>query len=198
MLSFIYKIYIEWVAHTSHIIVKGVINKEALKDSVIGFWHGDSFGVYFLLRELQKQIKDVYIIVTADKRGDYIENILEMYGASAIRVKDGAGIRDGLKEIMKTVKRSHTVVGVTLDGPLGPLHDPKKLGCMLANAGNKTYLLIKVEYTKKIRLTRRWDNYVIPLPFGRITFTIYNEGNISKEVLKNFTTYKQHMRQKIL
>lgn len=198
IISFLYKNYIELVAYTSCIEIKGDLEKGILRDAVIGFWHGDSFGVNFLLRELMNPKQDVSVIVTADQRGNYIERILNIYGAQALRMPDGARLRHFLNELKQMAQLPNHALGIALDGPLGPLHEPKKLGAMLAYEGDKPYVLIRVEYTRKIHLTKRWDRYAVPLPFGKMTFTGYNQGKVSKEELRTFTEYQEKIKKQLL
>ena len=197
-MSLLYKGYIELIARTSCIEAKGDLEESTLSNAVVGFWHGDSFGVNFLLRKLRSPKHNIYVIVTADQRGNYIENILNTYGAHALRMPDGTRLRYFLKELKEMAQVPDTTLCVALDGPLGPLHEPKKLGAMLAHEGHKNYVLVKVEYTRKIHLTKRWDQYVVPLPFGKITFTGYNQGEVCKEELRTFTEYKQKIKKQIL
>lgn len=191
-----YRKYIRWAARTSELQIEGDIDQKTLRNAMIGFGHGDSLGVQFLLQMLQNEKNHIQVIITADKRGNYIEYVANAYGAHALRMPDGAKIRQFLEEL-KQVARSSTTLCIALDGPLGPYHEPKKLGFMLAHEGNKEMILIQVECTHKLHLFKRWDQYVVPLPFWKITFRLQSAGKVTIEDLRSFTLYKQKIKDKL-
>lgn len=183
--------YIEWVAKTSRIKLEGEIIQVKDQEAILGFWHGDSFGMNFLLRAMKGSAVKADVIITADKRGNYIEQLIKGYGGAVLRMPDGMAMRSFFKALKEASKQPGRTVCVALDGPLGPYHEPKKLGATLSLEGNKPYILVKVDYKYKINLNKRWDRYAIPLPFGEMTFTGYNLGVINKSQINEFTLYKQ-------
>lgn len=198
ILSWMIRAYIELIAKTSSIKCTGQIDDRLMANAILGFWHQDSMGMNFLLRQMQKSHHQTQIIVTADKRGNYIEGVIAKYGAKALRMPDGMRLRPFLQNLKEKAKEERANLCIALDGPLGPLHEPKKLGFMLAHEANKPCVLIKVEYTRKIHLYKRWDKYVIPLPFGKITFTAYYIEKVTKEDLRDFANYKQKIKDTLL
>ena len=48
-------------------------------------------------------------------------------------------------------------------------------------------------YRRVLRIKRRWDNYVIPLPFSKITAEIEDLGKIEKSDLANFKEYQNRL-----
>ncbi len=55
---------------------------------------------------------------------------------------------------------------------------------------------IKLSCSKKIIL-KRWDNYVIPLPFSKIKGQIYNFNVVNKNNLKEFEAYKGYIKEQL-
>ena len=147
---------------------------------IFGFWHEDSFFMNLVLKELSKQTNPVDVIVTADGRGSYIQNLIEHCGGHAIRVSDGFAGFGALRTVLQSAYESTRCIAVALDGPLGPRHEPKKLAFYLTEQAQKNFVGITVSYSSKLRLTRRWDKYVIPLPFSTITVAAHNYGEIDK------------------
>lgn len=188
--SKIFSLYIELVARTSDIRVKGDVDFYQLRNSIIGFWHGESFALNLLMREIQDENRNMKVVVTKDKRGNYIEEMVRNYGIGALRMPDGIKMKSFLKDLKIEGKRKDTTVGIALDGPLGPLREPKKIAFMLSKEGNKPCILVKGEYSRKINLKKRWDNYLIPLPFSKVTFTMINYGIVKEEELKDFEKVK--------
>lgn len=191
LLSLIFLFYLKLVAVTGRL---EIINKDKIEEnSMVGYWHGDSYCMMLVLRQVSKKIKRINVIVTADKRGDVIEKIISHYGAIALRIPDGLKIRHYLRQL-KEASKSEGILATALDGPLGPIHEPKKLIFFLASETNKKMIYIYFQYTHVIRLKHRWDQYVIPLPFTRITAVVKELGYISKEDLRNFTDYKKQLK----
>ena len=127
---------------------------------IFGFWHEDSFFMNMILSEISKQTSPVDVIVTADKRGDYIQNMIERSGGHALRVPDGFASFGALKVIMQNAYERTRSIAVALDGPLGPRHEPKKLAFYLSEQAEEDFVGISVSYSAKLRMTWRWDKYV--------------------------------------
>lgn len=189
--------YLELVAKTSKIDVE-FLEKVDVKNCILGFYHGDSYVMNLLMRELNEEYLKASIVVTADERGNYIEILLNYYNMKALRMPDGIRMKSFLRELKEESKKQNETLVVSLDGPLGPLHEPKKIGFMLSNYSQKEFIGVKLDITRKIRLTKRWDNYIIPLPFSRMKFTISNFGVISKENLSDFNNYKELVKLKLI
>ncbi len=185
----IFKTYVKVLEATVNFQIDGI---EKIKErQLLGYWHGDSLTMEVFLGYINKVIKDVHVIVTADKRGDYIEQIINAYGAKAIRLPDGLKMRPFFKELIQIGADTKGILATSLDGPLGPLHEPKKLLFLLSSKSNKELVYLEFSYKRVLRLTNRWDNYVILFPFSKVNATLKTMGTITKEELSNFDTTKQ-------
>ena len=194
-ISKIFILYIETVARTSRITVNGDVDYYKLRNSIIGFWHGESFGLNLLMREIQDEGRKMKVVVTRDSRGNYIEEMLKNYGIGALRMPDGIRMKSFLRKLKAEGSQENNTVGIALDGPLGPYREPKKIAFMLSNEGNKPCILVKGEYSRKITLKKRWDNYIIPLPFSKANFTLVNYGIVEKKELKEFNKIKARVNE---
>lgn len=191
ILSNIFLIYLKLIVITGRLTIK---NKELIKEnSMVGYWHGDSFSMQLILREISKKYENINVIVTSDTRGNVIENMIKAYGAKAIRLPDGIKMRQYFRDLINFSKEDKGILALSFDGPTGPLYEPKKLLFILAAKGNKQVVYIRFDYKHVIRLKYRWDNYVIPLPFGKITATVEELGFISIDDVKNFESFKQRI-----
>lgn len=192
LLSKVFLVYLKLVAITGKLEVR---YKDKIRENIIvGYWHGDSYCMQLVLRQISKKFKKINAIITADERGDVIEKIITHYGASALRLPDGLKMRHFLRELKETSIYFDGIIVAALDGPKGPLHEPKKLLFLLAANADKEMVYIHFKYTHVIRLKHRWDQYVIPLPFTRIIAEVEELGYISKEHLRNFTNYKKRLK----
>lgn len=192
LLSKIFLAYLKLISLTCKLEIK---NEDRIRENtMLGYWHGDSYCMQLVLKHISKRIHKIDIIVTADRRGDAIEGIISYYGANAIRLPDGLGIRHFMRDLKELSRNSEGILAASLDGPLGPVHEPKRLLFLLAAEGDKELVYIHFKYKNVIRLRHRWDNYVIPLPFSRITAEVEEIGSISKEDLRDFSKYREKLK----
>ena len=134
-----------------------------------------------VLAEFSRQTSPIDVIVTADTRGDYIQRLIERCGGHAIRVQDGFASFGALKAVFRNAYERTRCIAVALDGPLGPRHKPKKLAFFLAEQAQDDFVGITLSYSSKLRLSWRWDKYVIPLPFSTVTVAAHNYGELDKK-----------------
>lgn len=166
-------------------------NKEIFRNGIMfGFWHGDCYSMELVLKELSREFSDICAIVTAGTRGDYIENTLSHNGGEALRIPDGMEMKTAYKKMLEAAKRPKLIMAAALDGPAGPCHEPKKLLFMLAKEAKKEVVYSYFTYKRVIRLKKRWDSYVIPLPFARVTAHFEQIGEITREKLSIFDQWK--------
>lgn len=147
---------------------------------IFGFWHEDSFFMNLVLKQLSGKTAPVDVIVTADTRGDYIENMIGHYGGHALRVPDGLACMKAVKKLIQKSYEESRSLAVSLDGPLGPRHEPKKLAFFLSKQRGDDFVGIAVSYSSCIRMFWRWDQYVIPLPFTTVTVDVRDYGEVDK------------------
>jgi len=175
--------YIQFVYKTSKVVEIG--NKDFLLNNnnekfIVGFWHGNSYCAYPVLKD-----RGVYIITTINKRGDYITNIGEHFGYIPIRLPDDGGSGGNnlstIRKMINETKNQH--IALTLDGPLGPYHIPKKFALQMALLTKRKILPISIKVNMKIRLTARWDKYLIPLPFSKIELHFHNPLEVKRNEL---------------
>ncbi len=162
-------------------------------NTMVGYWHGDSYCMQLVLKEFAKEKKKIQIIITADKMGDYIQQMVRRYGAEAIRLPDGLKMRPFFAQLKADSTSEGSILATALDGPTGPLHEPKKLLFFLASEADKEMTYVHFTYNRVLRLKNRWDNYVIPLPFAKIVAEVEDLGKITKMDLKNFNDYKKRL-----
>lgn len=171
--------YISFVYKTSKIIINGdfeLLDKHCPEKFIIAFWHGDGYCYYPLLKD-----RGVLAITTANRRGDYVSGIIERFGYIPLRVPDES---DGNNQFLKIREQLNSAdkrsLALTLDGPLGPYHVPKKFAVLTAVASKRRIITLSVKARRKINITSRWDNYMIPLPFSKIEFFVNGPIEVKK------------------
>lgn len=178
--------YISFVYRTSKISYSGssnlILSAESVSSSfIVSFWHGNSYCFYPLLKG-----KRQFILTTRDPRGDYINSMCNYFGYSTIRIPDS--FEDG-KHVSRIKNRLKEAGGgnlvITLDGPLGPYHQPKEFPFFMGLTLGYKILSISVRVRYKIQLTRRWDNYTIPLPFNKLYFHFHEPLSVERADLED-------------
>ena len=161
---------------------------------IFGFWHEDSFFMNLVLEKLSHKTAPVDVIVTADTRGNYIEDMVRRCGGNALRVPDGYKAFPALRKIVQdSYEKTHSLA-VALDGPLGPRHEPKKLAFYLSEHADEEFVGISISYSSCLRLKRRWDKYAIPLPFSRVTVAVKDYGIVKKNQIPELPVNADHVR----
>lgn len=177
-LQWLFAKYLGWVERT--VTIRWDEDNHYGDSQIFGFWHEDSFFMNLVLEKLAHRTTPVDVIVTADTRGNYIEDMVKRCGGNALRVPDGYKAFAALKKIVQdSYEKTHSIA-VALDGPLGPRHEPKKLAFYLSEHAGEDFVGISLSYSSCIRITRRWDKYVIPLPYTEVTVAVKNYGIVKK------------------
>ena len=177
-LQWLFTNYLKWIERT--VTIRWIEENRYGDSKIFGFWHEDSFFMNLVLEKLACKTTPVDVIVTADTRGNYIENMVRRCGGNALRVPDGFKAFAALKKIVQdSYEKTHSIA-VALDGPLGPRHEPKKLAFYLSEHAEEDFVGISLSYSSCLRLRHRWDKYVIPLPYTTVTVAVKNYGVVKK------------------
>jgi lysophospholipid acyltransferase (LPLAT)-like uncharacterized protein len=182
--TFIAIYYIKFVYKTSKIVSTGnytFLESAHNEKFIIVFWHGDSYSLYPYLSG-----QGLYVITTKNGRGDYINLICNHFGYKTIRVPDESEGGNFLFKIRREINGPNCAnLTITLDGPLGPFHEPKPFPFITALLTKRKVLPLTINCRRKIQLKGRWDNFTIPLPFNRIELHVHDPLEVSKKDLVN-------------
>lgn len=173
-----------------------VLGLETLSGGMMGgFWHEDSLALNLLLRRVADRGLKPSILITADPRGDAIEKVVRNYRGRAIRIsyQPGAALA-AARKLTRFFESDREILGLAMDGPLGPRRRPKRLPFLMGAKAACGFRGIGVEYSQKLRLKSRWDQYVIPLPFSTIRFRVHDFGLVRAEEVADFEQYSQKIR----
>ena len=138
------------------------------KPYIYCFWHGKQFMPILTLHKVgQKQVA----LVSPSKDGDILESWLINCGFEVIR---GSSRRQGVSGLMKLVRfmRQGYSVGITPDGPTGPMRQVKPGAIYLAQKSGAEIIPIGTAFTQKWEVSKAWDHYQIPKPFSQAALYI--------------------------
>jgi len=186
--------YIEFVYKTSKVSYNGfknILTEDGGEKVVALFWHGDSYCLYPALKGSK-----LYVITTKDRRGDYISDLCNYFGYKTLRVPDQSDGGNYLFKIGDIINdKDVSNIAISMDGPLGPYHEIKDFAIAAAYLVKRRVMPISISVQRKIELTKRWDDFKIPLPFNKIIIHFNYPMEITRDDKKEkFATKKKDIK----
>lgn len=193
-----------------HFIGDFVKNKQPV---ILAFWHSRIMMSPLIALQGKKinPYYQFYGLASAHGDGRFVGDVLEMFGIknifgssqkkkrNAVQRQAGRGITTAnFRLIFKTLKAGHSVT-ITPDGPRGPKEQVG--GKIIKIAQNTAVPIIPLSYaaSKFIRLNS-WDNFLIPLPFGKICYyfdePFWVDKNADEEKMNAILTGKINLMMK--
>lgn len=150
--------------------IEGLENIEKVKKEggkiAFGFWHGEQF---FLIPFFSKQ--DIGIMVSLSRDGEKQAKFLKSMGYKPVRGSSSKGAVSALIELIRYVREGNWA-GFALDGPRGPVYEPKEGILYLSYKTGAKIIPLRVYSEKKWKLKKTWDKYFIPKPFSKVKISI--------------------------
>jgi lysophospholipid acyltransferase (LPLAT)-like uncharacterized protein len=160
--------YLRIVARTARI---GPVPRDQV---VLAFWHEYNLALYALAAARRGDLPHASF-TTDTPRGTVIATIFEALARRSAQVVILRLPDEGEREAARTLARRLGDLGaggyslvVTPDGPWGPYRVAKPGVLIVARQSALPILPVAVRARPAIRLTRRWDRQLLPLPFSRL------------------------------
>jgi hypothetical protein len=131
-------------------------------------WHNRLFLSPEVFRRY-RQNRPFYGLVSASKDGAWLDVLYSLVGMRTVR---GSSSRLGREAVtaLVSVMQAGNDIGITPDGPRGPIYD-FKAGCLIvARRAHAPILLLGGEFASAWRL-KSWDGFYLPKPFSRVHLT---------------------------
>ncbi len=164
ILPFLAHLYLKFTGATTRISSKNKPKNAAL---IYALWHSQLAFMLYAHREM-----GMSVLVSKSADGEYVSRILRKFGYNTVR---GSTSRGALQSLMQLIERAAAgfPVAITPDGPKGPkgkvqqgvIYVAQKTGMKILPAG--LYLSNKITFNS-------WDNFELPLPFGKAVI-VYGE-----------------------
>tara|TARA_R110002072_G_scaffold534_2_gene3583 strand:- start:118808 stop:119461 length:654 start_codon:yes stop_codon:yes gene_type:complete len=178
------------------------LNEEVLEEAkkktekgnyLFGIWHQNLLGGIF------SQVgKDYVVIVSASKDGQLVATTCEKLGYKTARGSSNRGGKKASMEMARLLKEGYPGA-ITVDGPKGPAHVPKKGIFELARVAGIPVVPFLVYPKSFWSIRKSWDQFRIPKPFTKL-FIYYGEpifltdkdkedsyDNASKQLIERLT-----------
>jgi lysophospholipid acyltransferase (LPLAT)-like uncharacterized protein len=158
-------LYVRLVARTAR--VDGAVTQS---QCVLAFWHEYNLAAAVAARRTRNHIRHVSFS-TATFRGDVMNAMLAALGAGSIPLpaENERTESTRLAREMARLGREGASLGVSPDGPVGPYRRAKPGALIVARESGLPLQPWAVRASPAIRMRRRWDRHLVPLPFCRLT-----------------------------
>jgi len=168
-------LFIKLVGLTMRITYLGLdTTRKVLREqgnAMIAFWHNRILGTTYNYFKLFRDRK-IISLISRSKDGEYAVRIQGMFGAEAVRGSSQRVNVDAMKRIVREIKAGKNCA-ITPDGPRGPKYKVQDGAVVIARLAGVPIVPVSYDCTRKIVL-RSWDNFIVPLPFGRMVFIFGN------------------------
>lgn len=131
----------------------------------IFLWHNRLFlaAEYF---RLFRRGKPTYALVSASSDGAWLTAFFSLIGLGTVRGSSSNYGREAVHALIEVLRTGHDI-GITPDGPRGPLYECKPGGLIVTRRAQAPILLLGFELEAFWEL-RSWDRFRIPKPFSRV------------------------------
>lgn len=129
------------------------------------FWHGNDLPLFPLLSGRRG-----LVVTSRSFRGAIIAGIARAFGYQSQQV-GGAPHSTG-KALRRELARPGALVGIAVDGPLGPRHVVKPGAVVLAARAGAQILPVRAVASRVATLGHRWDKPELPLPGARVVLRV--------------------------
>jgi lysophospholipid acyltransferase (LPLAT)-like uncharacterized protein len=143
------------------------------RPTIFILWHNR----LFLASEIARRFRagqSLYGLVSASKDGAWLAAFFSAVGMGSIR---GSSSRLGKEAATASVAalRSGNDVGITPDGPRGPVYELKPGALIVARRAGTRVVLVGIDFESSWRLAS-WDGFHLPKPFSRVTLCFETIG----------------------
>lgn len=128
-------------------------------------WHNRLFVTPEIFRRHLSH-RTIYGLVSASKDGAWLAAFYRLIGIQPVRGSSSNFGREAARQLIEVMRDGHDV-GITPDGPRGPLYSVEPGVLVVTRRNRAPMLLIGAEFTRAWRL-KSWDRFYLPHPFSRV------------------------------
>lgn len=136
------------------------------EDTPIAFilWHNRLFMIGEVFRRYRR--RNLYALVSASKDGAWLAAFFDIIGIKCVRGSSSFNARESVGLLINVMQQGHDI-GITPDGPRGPIYEFKGGGMIVARRAKAAAVLIGMQF-QHARQLRSWDRFYLPRPFSRV------------------------------
>ncbi|HKB58135.1 MAG TPA: lysophospholipid acyltransferase family protein [Lacunisphaera sp.] len=133
--------------------------------AAIVLWHNRLFLSAEIFRRYRFK-RRIHGLVSASKDGAWLAAFYRMIGLIPVRGSSSQHGREAARALIEKMREGHDI-GITPDGPRGPVYVLEPGVLVVARRSNAPMMLVGAQFGPALRL-RSWDRFYIPWPFTRI------------------------------
>lgn len=138
---------------------------------IVAVWHETNLAAAIAVWKLRDD-KQPVVFSTRGFRGIVMNTMLRLFGARVVTLPDeGTATRAeaaALTREMGAAGRSGASLVISCDGPFGPYRVARPGVAIVARESGLPIQPWAISARPSLRLNRRWDRMMLPLPFGRL------------------------------
>lgn len=161
------------------------------KTYLYAFWHNK---IYFPMINMKKNSGKIANLVSPSKDGKIIATMLEKHGYLLVR---GSSNKNSVKSLVQMIKllREGVSGGFAVDGPRGPIYEPKQGIIYAAQKSGVEIVPLGAYINKKWILDRSWDKLQIPKPFSKAGYVIGKPFKVEKD--SEIEKYSEYLKNEL-
>lgn len=149
-----------------------VVSPESLRnlgkiDEPVAFtlWHNRLFITSEIFRRYRRG-RPLYALVSPSKDGAWLEAVFSLVGIRTVRGSSHKLGREAVTGLVEVMHAGHDI-GITPDGPRGPIYEFKAGGLIVARRAQAPLLLLGCDFESSWQLPS-WDRFHLPCPFSQV------------------------------
>lgn len=162
LIGYLYLTFVKWTTRVEWIHLDYV---EPLdrggRNYIYAFWHNRQALFCFTHGN-----RNAAVLVSRSKDGDIVSKVMAYSGIGTIRGSSSRGAVEATVQMIEAASKG-VHVGVSPDGPKGPVYQVKPGVLYVAQKTGFPIIPITNATGRKLVLKKSWDRYQIPLPFAR-------------------------------
>lgn len=145
------------------------------------YWHQHHIVGSTLIRSWIRRGFKACFLVSGSVDGDVPERIARAWGAEVIRGSANQSGALALRDQQAMMKKGYSIV-TTADGPRGPQHEFKAGTVLMARVAGVPIVPLGCAADRAWYLEKRWDRFMIPKPFARISIAIGEPVPVPRDI----------------
>jgi lysophospholipid acyltransferase (LPLAT)-like uncharacterized protein len=133
--------------------------------TIFVLWHNRLFMAADVVRRFRRG-RPLYSLISASRDGSWLAAFFSSVGLCAVRGSSSRFGREAATALVD-VLRSGFDVGITPDGPNGPVYEMKPGALIVARRARTRVVLAGMDFESSWRLAS-WDGFHMPRPFSRV------------------------------
>lgn len=133
--------------------------------TVFILWHNRLFMAAWMIRSYRGG-HPLYSLISASSDGAWLTALFSSLGVRAVRGSSSRLGKEAVNDLMEVLRQGFDV-GITPDGPRGPMYEMKPGALVVARRGRLRVVLIGADFESSWRMSS-WDGFHVPRPFSRV------------------------------